>query len=62
MSIQLSLPLLNDLDPVLPVFAILPISSLSYQSVIWETLFLKNSFIELILLSSLFEIRVILFT
>lgn len=54
MTIQLNLPLLNDLDPIVPVFAILPISLLSYQSLIWETSFLKDSFIECVLLSNLF--------
>lgn len=54
MTIQLNLPLLNDLDPIVPVFAILPISLLSYQSLIWETSFLKDSFIECVLSSNLF--------
>lgn len=62
MTIQLSFPLLNDLDLILPVFASLPISLLSCQSAIWETSFLKDSFIEFILLSSLFELKMILFT
>lgn len=62
MIVQSSLPLLNDLDPILPVFAILTISLLSYQSVIWETSFLTDSFTEFVLLSSIFELRMILFT